>query len=519
MLFNSFEFILYFLPAALVAYYACRAAGLVRISVATLAFASVFFYGWWDWRNLFILGTSVAFNYIVGRRTARRDASARAWLIVGVAGNLLALGVFKYYNFFATNFASLTGVTARLLEFALPLGISFFTFTQIAFLVDTWRGKAREYRFLEYLLFVSYFPHLIAGPIIHHKQLIPQLDRRFGLPKVLDDFGLGLLIFVLGLAKKVLLADNIAPFANVVFSAAADGKAIDPVSAWAGVLAYTLQLYFDFSGYSDMAVGLSKMFGINLPINFNAPYRATSVIDFWRRWHMTLSRFLRDYLYISLGGNRLGKVRRYVNLLVTMLLGGLWHGAGWTFIIWGAIHGTALAANHLWRSVAPAWWRRAPLSVTGTVGWGLTFFVAVIGWVYFRAHDVASANRLMAAMFTPQAGIVDGLVATLRQSVHTLLTFGWLDILLTLLGPSANYVPGFGLIASVQFLMLLPFLIVLSAAGPTALVVACRIRHGFAIPGWFAQARGFAAVGAIALLLFICLGRMNNATEFLYFQF
>jgi len=519
MLFNSFEFVLYFLPATVLAYYACRATGLVRASVLTLAVASLFFYGWWDWRNLFVLGTSIAFNHAVGRRVAARNATAYRWLVTGVAGNLLALGFFKYYDFFAVNVASLTGVAVPLLKIALPLGISFFTFTQIAFLVDTFQGKAREYRFPDYTLFVSYFPHLIAGPIIHHRQLIPQFKREHAWPRVLDDLAFGVLLFVLGLSKKVLVADNIAPYANVVFAAAAGDKPIDPVSAWTGVLAYTMQLYFDFSGYSDMAVGLSKMFGINLPINFNAPYRSTSMIDFWRRWHITLSHFLRDYLYIPLGGNRRGRVRRYVNLLVTMLLGGLWHGAGWTFVIWGAIHGTALAANHLWRSVSPRWWRDMPSKLGAILGWLLTFSTAVLAWVYFRAHDVASANRLLTAMFSAQPGILDKLASTLHDSMRMLKGLGPVDVAFTLLGASPTMLRGLGLIASVDILIVLPLLLVLSIAGPTALVLACRIRHRLARRGFLNQAAGVGAVALVALLFFVCLGRMNNATEFLYFQF
>jgi D-alanyl-lipoteichoic acid acyltransferase DltB (MBOAT superfamily) len=519
MLFNSYEFVLVFLPVTLAAYFACRAAGQLRAAVGVLALASVAFYGWWDARNLLLLAASSVFNYWVGRRVAERDARARAWLVVGIVVDLLLLAFFKYWNFFALNYAALTGTGARVLEMALPLGISFFTFTQITFLVDTWRGKAREYRFLEYLLFVSFFPHLIAGPIIHHRQLIPQFARRLTWAKLADDFALGLLLFTLGLAKKVLLADNVAPVANAAFGAAASSQALDPVTAWTGVLAYTLQLYFDFSGYSDMAVGLSKMLGINLPINFNAPYRAASMIDFWRRWHMTLSRFLRDYLYIPLGGNRHGRLRRYVNLLVTMVLGGFWHGAGWTFVIWGAIHGAALAVNHLWRDAAPAAWWRVPRPVRTVLGWSLTMAVVVLGWVYFRSHDVASAHRLLAAMADLSLPRLGAFAAALRQGLQTLWGLGWRDFWLTVMGVAPIIPATFGVAAEVRFSVGVPGLLLLAVAGPTALALACRVRRDAGHRRLLARARGLAMAAVIAALFFVCLGRMNNATEFLYFQF
>ncbi len=519
MLFNSFEFILCFLPLTLGAYFACRAGGWLRGSVAVLAIASVAFYAWWDWRNLFILGGSIVFNFMVGRRTAERDARARAWLVAGIAGNLLLLVFFKYWDFFAVNVSSATGREVGLLKLALPLGISFFTFTQIAFLLDTWRGKAREYRFLQYVLFVSYFPHLIAGPIIHHGQFMPQLSRRFGWAKIADDFGLGLLVFTLGLAKKVLLADNIAPHANAAFQAAADGRALDPTTAWTGVLAYTLQLYFDFSGYSDMAVGLSKMLGINLPINFNAPYRATSMIDFWRRWHMSLSRFLRDYLYIPLGGNRHGPARRYVNLLATMVLGGFWHGAGWTFIIWGAIHGVALSLNHLWRTSGPRAWLRVPGPLRAIIGWALTFSVAIFGWVYFRAHDVPSAHRLFAAMAGLTWAAIWELLGAAQVSFATVWALGWRDCLLATLGLAATMPPAHGLTSQMQFLLGLPWLLALSVGGPTALSLACLVRRDVGARAFLVRTRGVVLVTAIAVLFFACLGKLNHATEFLYFQF
>ncbi|SDU15108.1 D-alanyl-lipoteichoic acid acyltransferase DltB, MBOAT superfamily [Pseudomonas mandelii] len=319
--------------------------------------ASVFFYGWWSTTYIPLLLASIVFNYTVGyiiaKNHERARAKSKAALYVGVISNLLLLCYYKYSNFFLGEVARSTGVHMPTLELVLPLGISFFTFTQIAFLVDAWKGKAQEYNFWHYLLFVTWFPHLIAGPILHHGQMMPQ----FKDPEIYRirsrNISIGVALFAVGLGKKLLLADPISTYADPVFHAAATGQAIGPMIAWVGAIAYTLQIYFDFSGYSDMAVGLSMLFGIHLPINFNSPYKARNIIEFWRRWHMTLSQFLRDYLYIPLGGNRKGETRRLVNLMLTMLLGGLWHGANWTFVIWGALHGAYLCINHMFQKIPP----------------------------------------------------------------------------------------------------------------------------------------------------------------------
>jgi D-alanyl-lipoteichoic acid acyltransferase DltB (MBOAT superfamily) len=278
---------------------------------------------------------------------------------------------------------------------ALPIGISFFTFTQIAFLVDSASGRARETRFVHYLLFVSYFPHLIAGPVLHHGEMIPQFRRAETYGPREDAIAVGFSVFLLGLFKKIMLADRIAPFANAAFDPV-HAPSLGLVAAWAGALAYAVQIYFDFSAYCDMAIGVSRMFNIALPMNFDSPYKACSIIDFWRRWHMTLSRFLRDYLYVPLGGNRKGSWRRHANLLVTMVLGGLWHGAGWNFLIWGGLHGGFLIVNHGWR------WLRRDRRYGGAAGrlaaWALTFLCVVVAWVFFRAPDLATACDVLAGM-------------------------------------------------------------------------------------------------------------------------
>ena len=351
MLFNSGLFIFGFLPVFLLGFFVLCGAGWRQPAICWALIGSLVFYGWNDpFRLLPIIVGSIAFNFLVGSAMARKQS---AWLLlIGVSGNLALLIYFKYAMFLLGSFSALVGVPPPEIKIYLPIGISFYTFTQIAFLVDTYQGRVREYEPLKYGLFVSYFPHLIAGPIIHHKEIMPQFERDEVYSPRLEFIVPGLTWFAIGLFKKVVLADNVARFVEPAFKAAAAGTPVGLADAWIGTISYALQIYFDFSGYSDMAIGLALMMGIRFPLNFNSPYKAASLIDFWRRWHMTLSRFLRDYLYIPLGGGRRGEAQRYLNLMVTMLLGGLWHGASWNFFVWGALHGSGLAVNHLWRSVA-----------------------------------------------------------------------------------------------------------------------------------------------------------------------
>jgi len=348
---------------------------------------------------------SILFNYAVGValgdiRHNIGHVPGRLVLAFGIAANLALLGYFKYANFFVDNFNHLTGSDFHLEHIVLPLAISFFTFQQIAYLVDAWRGETREYNFLHYCLFVTFFPQLIAGPIVHHREMLPQFARDLVYRFNHEHLAIGVSIFTLGLFKKVMLADNIAAYATPVFNAAEAGTALTFFEAWSGTLAYTLQLYFDFSGYSDMAIGLARMFGILLPLNFFSPYKARNIIEFWRRWHITLSRFLRDYLYIPLGGNRKGRSRRYLNLMLTMLLGGLWHGAGWTYVAWGALHGLYLVINHVWHAVRRALGADVErLTRIGTLGSTLLTFIAVmLAWVFFRAETFHGAMVMLHAM-------------------------------------------------------------------------------------------------------------------------
>jgi alginate O-acetyltransferase complex protein AlgI len=400
MLFSSYTFLLQFLPATVLAFAAARRHS-PRAGILVLLGASLFFYGAWRPVYLLLFLASISMNFGLGL-LMEDPARRRRVGMLGVAINLAALGYFKYTNFFLDALTELSGRSLPFADIVLPLGISFFTFQQIAYLVDIMRGAKAERDVVSYTLFVSFFPHLIAGPLVHHTEMIPQFKRgRSGRSAVLAARGLA--IFAAGLFKKVAIADNLAQFVTPVFAHIDAGGGVDIRWAWLSTLAYSLQIYFDFAGYSDMAVGLALLFGIRLPVNFRSPYKAASIIDFWRRWHITLSRFLRDYLYIPLGGNRLGEQRRYLNLLVTMLLGGLWHGAGWNFIIWGGLHGLYLVINHVWCG-----WReraaRAKVSIPKGRTWTMlcrvvTFSAVVIAWVFFRARTLAGAWRMLGGLF------------------------------------------------------------------------------------------------------------------------
>ena len=401
MLFNYYPFIFLFLPIALIGYFA-----LGRFShlapVIWLVLASLAFYAVSNWQFVALLLASIAFNYLIGWlliAAQLRGGVRFGVLTIGVAGDLIVLGTFKYAGFLAANLNAIFGAGLSV-HILLPVGISFYTFTQIAFLVDAYRGNVARYALPHYALFVTYFPHLIAGPILHHRDMIPQFEAAESKSPNPHLILCGLMIFAIGLFKKTGLADGIQPLVALAFSP----EAVPSFEqAWIGALAYTFQLYFDFSGYSDMAIGISLMFGIFLPLNFNSPYKATSIVDFWRRWHMTLSQFLRDYLYIPLGGNRHGRVLRYVNLMITMGLGGLWHGAAWTFVAWGALHGVYLCVNHVWTHFGPA----APPRFARAAEWAafvLTFLAVVVAWVFFRADSMASALSVLSKMVDPTQG-------------------------------------------------------------------------------------------------------------------
>jgi D-alanyl-lipoteichoic acid acyltransferase DltB (MBOAT superfamily) len=506
MLFNSFSFLLGFLPITLIGYFLLARRN-PTWGVAWLALASLFFYAWWDVRYLPLLLASICVNYGCAQVIRRAQGRARTgWLAAAVVANLVLLGYYKYANFFYT---SLTGEHADVLQVVLPIGISFFTFTQIAFLVDTARGFVQEGRFIHYLLFVTYFPHLVAGPVLHHKEMMPQFaDPRNALPRA-SNFSVGGTIFIIGLAKKTLLADSLAPYANMLFNAPGEPSLL---VAWGGVLAYTFQLYFDFSGYSDMAIGLSRMFGINLPLNFNSPYKSLNMVEFWRRWHMTLSRFLRDYLYIPLGGNRHGKLRAKVNLMVTMLLGGLWHGASWNFVVWGGLHGLYLVIVHAWQALEARLGWQGSSRAGRLAAWALTFVAVVFAWVFFRAADLPSALHIVAGMVGQHGlSLPDAIGARLGglRNVLSQLGVGWS------LGGGTQFIETWSWVV-------LAALIALCA--PNTQQIMHRFdpaldHDGKAAPArlsWLPSQRHALASGLLAVL---CLLALARPSEFLYFQF
>jgi D-alanyl-lipoteichoic acid acyltransferase DltB (MBOAT superfamily) len=398
MLFSSYTFLFQFLPAVILTFAAARLHS-PRAGIMVLAGASLIFYGAWKPVYVLLFLASICINFYLGLRM--EDPERRQMIgKFGIALNLAILCYFKYTNFIFDSLTTLTGTHLPFVNVILPLGISFFTFQQIAYLVDVMRGARVERDIVSYTLFVSFFPHLIAGPLVHHAEMIPQFKRgRTGRSAVLAARGLS--IFAAGLFKKVVIADNLAQFVSPVFAHLDAGGDVSTSWAWLATLAYTLQIYFDFSGYSDMAIGLALMFGIRLPVNFRSPYQANSIIEFWRRWHITLSRFLRDYLYIPLGGNRLGPHRRYINLMVTMLLGGLWHGAGWTFLIWGGLHGLYLCINHVWRDYGTHHRLRGPMKF---ISWPATFFAVVVAWVFFRAKTMIGACAMLKSLFGLEVG-------------------------------------------------------------------------------------------------------------------
>ena len=394
MPFNSYPYFI-FLAAAVLGYWLLENRTLTGRRVFLLL-ASYAFYAWWRADFLLLLMGSTLVNYMIGREIElrrARQADRRIFLIGGLIFNLGLIALFKYQTLFVTTASDLLNIGLPVSEFFLPLAISFFTFEQISYLVDADTGKTRNYSLLDYALFVAYFPHLIAGPIVRHNDLIPQFVAKRTARA--NDLAAGITLVTIGLAKKTLIADNLAPFADTIFNAAGRGTALGLTDSWLGTLFFSFQIYFDFSAYSDMALGSAVMLGIRLPVNFHSPYKATSIIEFWRRWHISLSAFLRDYLYIPLGGNRGSRARRYLNLFITMLLGGLWHGASWTFMLWGGLHGLYLAINHAFRHVTkgvtpPAIWR-LPLHVLSVL---LTFAATSLAWIVFRAQDLASARNV-----------------------------------------------------------------------------------------------------------------------------
>lgn len=403
MLFNSYEFIFLFCPLTIVFFFLTASKISGKAAIGWLVFASLFFYGWWNPAYLILITGSMIFNFGIGSVLGKHEAAQiknRIILAFGIFVNLALIGYFKYANFFIDNLNAVSGSSIHPEPIVLPLAISFFTFQQIAYLADAHKGLTREYSFLHYALFVTFFPQLIAGPIVHHQEVLPQFAEKKIFRPEYENMAVGLTMFFFGLFKKVVFADGIAAYASPVFSSAQAGTILTFFDAWGGALAYTFQLYFDFSGYSDMAIGLGRIFGIRLPMNFNSPYKSENIIEFWRRWHITLSRFLKNYLYIPLGGNRKGSAGRYANLMITMLLGGLWHGAGWPFVLWGGLHGMYLIINHAWQRFRKKYFQKLTFNhfFSRFLSRLITFCAVVTAWVFFRAESYEAAVNMLKGM-------------------------------------------------------------------------------------------------------------------------
>ena len=521
MVFSSIEFIFGFMPVLLLGFFLIERTFGFAGSRIWLILGSLFYYGWWEPKYVLLILASLAVNFVIGQRIL--ESRSKALLTIGVIINLAALGYFKYTNFLVYNINAVADTHLFVEQIILPLGISFFTFQQIAYLADCQSGQVDRYGIADYALFVMFFPQLIAGPIVHHREMMPQFQARRAGRFNRSDVEIGLTIFVIGVFKKIIIADRMAELASPVFLVADTGGEVTFVHAWIAALAYTLQLYFDFSGYSDMAIGLARLFGIKLPINFASPYKATSIIDFWRRWHITLSRFLRDYLYLPLGGNRIGRSRRYTNLMIVMLLGGLWHGAGWNFVIWGGLHGGYLMINHGWRAVVggrrrgdvpQAAWKQALGTWSGRL---LTFLAVVVAWVFFRAVTLDGAIAMLQAMAGLNGIILpERLIAPLPMAASLVQAIG-IEV-----GPIV--------IDDLKLVVLIPVLLLVCWLAPNSQEIT-RHFHPALLPksfegsvkGRFAEALAWrpntawsVVIGCAAVLSILGL---TSVSEFIYFQF
>ncbi len=492
MLFNSQIFLFGFLPVTWVVYFLLNKRRLPLASNAWILFASLFFYGWWDLKYVPLILGSILFNYTVGGLMLAHDeqkkkiVSKQAILAIGLAVNLLFLGWFKYTDFVISNINLVSGTNIPLLKIILPLGISFFTITQIAFLVDVYEGLVEERKLLNYALFVTFFPHLLAGPILHHKEMMPQFDHLRNKVINYKNLYLGICLFFIGLFKKVILADTFAIWSTTGFDQA---PSLNFFEAWFTSLSYTFQLYFDFSGYSDMAVGIGWMFNINLPINFNSPYKATSIIDFWRRWHMTLSNFITTYLYTPIvrSFSRITFGKSMFAIFLAMFISGVWHGAGWTFMIWGTLHGAALVINH--------WWRKLKIKMPAPIAWIITFGFVNMAFVFFRAKDLAAAWKVFEGMLG-----MNGVM--LHSSMGRSEIFGKLSALGVTYG---KWLANIGGNDKTYISILLAIIVVAFAKNSMEIVQSVK-------PSW---------KSLVVLVIISCwtIMQLGKVSEFLYFQF
>lgn len=409
MLFNSYIFVLFFLPVCLLGYFGLNHFRFFKASQLFLLLMSLWFYAYFNTNYLAIILVSIAVNYSFNLlfQKLRQDLWRKITLAGALVFNVGILFYFKYFDFFMVNFSAVIGADYTLKNILLPLGISFFTFQQLSYVIDCYHGKVPEYDFLQYASFVVYFPQLIAGPIVTHDELVPQFNDESKKYFNWDNMAQGLYIFALGLGKKVLLADTFGNAANWAFS---NVDLLDSTNATLGMLAYTIQIYFDFSGYCDMAIGIGKMMNIDLPLNFDSPYKAVTIGDFWSRWHKTLTRFFTKYIYIPLGGSRRGMLRTCMNTMVVFLVSGIWHGANWTFILWGCLHGIAMVLYKVFKKYVDKW----PKVLNGLI----TFAFVNIAWVLFRADSLGQAFDFLSRVFALDFGAVDAGILGAFESVE-----------------------------------------------------------------------------------------------------
>ncbi|VIO76731.1 Peptidoglycan O-acetyltransferase [Bradyrhizobium ivorense] len=516
MLFNSLQFLLLFLPITCAGFLVCRRFGNIQWVFIWLFICSATFYAAWEPRYLILLFGSIAGNYAAALHIARQKSK----LVLGaaIAANLAVLGYFKYTNFILQTLAYLFHIEVPAVAIELPLGISFVSFIQIAFLVDVYRNRTDDLGLPKYALFVSYFPHLIAGPIIHHKEVMSQFTNERLKSISYAEVATGVAYILCGLFKKVIIADTMASYAAPGFRLANQAQPISFFDGWGAALAFTYQIYFDFSGYSDIAIGLSLLFGVRLPVNFDSPYKSASIIDFWRRWHITLSRFLRDYLYIPLGGNRDGWVRRYVNLMIVMLLGGLWHGASWLFVVWGGLHGIYLIINHLFRYLRE---RFAPTSriVAGIAALCslLVFPAVLLSWVFFRSESWMGAKIMLKAM-------MGGFGILVPEQYQAMLGSFAPSVMRTLHMQTGNLVT-FGSETAVLWLVLVTLFVFILPNSQQLLLGTYDDKPGHPVRRGLARALAFrptpisAIAGAFVGVLVLAIIYLGVPSEFIYFQF
>lgn len=472
MVFNSTEFLFLFLPITLIGYFTLNNLKSKNISKLWLVLCSLFFYGYYNKWYLFIISSSVIVNFIIGNKIHSyncKNLISKIYLLIGITFNLLLLGYFKYYDFFVFNLNKIFITNLKVLNIILPLGISFFTFQQLSFLIDSYKGSNIKYNFLDYCLFVTFFPQLIAGPIVLPSEMLPQFEDNFNKKINYENMSKGLYLLSIGLVKKVFIADTLAILANSGFNNPNNLTMMDSILTSFG---YTFQLYFDFSGYCDIAMGIAFMFNIKLPLNFNSPYKSTNIKEFWNNWHITLGRFLTNYIYYPLGGSKLGKTRTLLNLFIVFFISGIWHGAGWPFILWGCLHGFAIIIHRLWTYTN----KKLPK----ILGWFITFNIVNILWVFFRANNITTAFKIIKSMFN---------ISTLYQ--------GFSNEYLSLINPNLE----------LKFCLIIAIIIALFAPKSNKIVNSMK----------FNLKTNLIIIFYLTLSIFIILS--NKVSTFLYFNF